>query len=80
MRLKRILKAFAERILCHEAHRNVWRNWISEGAQPTFGSQPPRQGGFTASRFLGNEKTALPGCFFEEFSYENVNLYKRKIG
>ena len=79
MRLKRILEAFAERILCPEAHRNAWRNWISEGAQPTFGSQPPRQGGFTAPRFLDNEKTALSGCFFEEFSYENVNLYKGKL-
>ena len=80
MRLKSILEAVAERIGCSEARRNAWRNWISEGARPTFGSQPPRQGGFTVPRFLGNEKTALPGCFFEEFSYENVNLYKRKIG
>ena len=30
-------------------------------------------------RFLDNEKTALSGCFFEEFSYENVNLYKGKL-
>lgn len=26
-----------------------------------------------------NEKTALADCFFEEFSYENVNLYKGKL-
>ena len=43
MRLKRILEAFAERILCFEAHRNVWRNWILEGAHPTFGSQIPNR-------------------------------------
>ena len=29
--------------------------------------------------FSHNEKTALSDCFFEEFSYENVNLYKGKL-
>ena len=29
--------------------------------------------------FFCNEKTALADCFFEEFSYENVNLYKGKL-
>ena len=43
MRLKRILEAFAERILCFEAHRNVWRNWIFPGAHPTFSSQLPNR-------------------------------------
>ncbi len=38
MRLKQILEAVAERIRCPEAHRNVQRNWISEGAHRTFGS------------------------------------------
>ena len=45
---------------------------LSAHSLPDRAASPPR--------FLGNEKTALPGCFFEEFSYENVNLYKRKIG
>ena len=43
MRLKSILEAVAERIGCFEAHRNVWRNWILEGAHPTFGSQIPNR-------------------------------------
>lgn len=44
---------------------------LSAHSLPDRAASPPR--------FLDNEKTALPGCFFEEFSYENVNLYKGKL-
>ena len=44
---------------------------LSAHSLPDRAASPPR--------FLDNEKTALSGCFFEEFSYENVNLYKGKL-